>query len=81
MNGGACHWFDQAQQVIFENNTCTGNNPMTMGNNIDTYGEHTHLYACIVHRLLFITFSLSHRWWFCPAHLPTRQQDRLGLGK
>ena len=36
MNGGACHWFDQAQQVIFENNTCTGNNPMTMGNNIDT---------------------------------------------
>ena len=32
MNGGACHWFDQAKQVIFENNTCTGNNPMTMGN-------------------------------------------------
>ena len=22
MNGGACHWFDQAQQIIFENNTC-----------------------------------------------------------
>lgn len=27
-DGGACHWFDQAQQVVFENNTCTGNNPM-----------------------------------------------------
>ena len=36
MNGGACHWFDQAQQVVFENNSCTGNNPMSMGNNIDT---------------------------------------------
>ena len=40
MNGGACHWFDQAQQVVFENNTCTGNNPMTMGNNIDTCEIH-----------------------------------------
>lgn len=30
-NGGACHWFDNAQQIIFENNTCTGNNPMSMG--------------------------------------------------
>ena len=49
MNGGACHWFDQAQQVIFENNTCTGNNPMSMGNNIDTYGggfaQHVYLHA------------------------------------
>jgi hypothetical protein len=37
-NGGACHWFDQAKQILFEGNTCIGNNPMTMGNNIDTYG-------------------------------------------
>eukprot|EP01052_Picozoa_sp_SAG31_P002890 SAG31_NODE_105_length_25008_cov_17.439399_3_plen_993_part_00 len=37
-NGGACHWFDQAQQIIFENNTCRGNSQMSMGNNIDTYG-------------------------------------------
>ena len=36
MNGGACHWFDQAQQVVFENNSCTGNNPMSMGNNVDS---------------------------------------------
>lgn len=37
-NGGACHWFDNARQVIFDANTCIGNNPMTMGNNIDSYG-------------------------------------------
>ena len=49
MNGGACHWFDQAKQVIFENNICTGNNPMTMGNNLDSYGggyqQHVYLHA------------------------------------
>ena len=49
MNGGACHWFDQAKQVVFENNTCTGNNPMTMGNNLDSYGggyeQHVYLHA------------------------------------
>mmetsp|Transcript_22093 Transcript_22093/g.66317 ORF Transcript_22093/g.66317 Transcript_22093/m.66317 type:complete len:262 (-) Transcript_22093:2313-3098(-) len=45
-NGGACHWFDGAKQVVFEANTCIGNNPMTMGNNIDSYSgsSGTHIY-------------------------------------
>ena len=35
-NGGSCHWFDNGRELIFEENRCIGNNPMTMGNNIDT---------------------------------------------
>lgn len=37
-NGGACHWFDNGRELIFEHNTCIGNNPMAMGNNVDMYG-------------------------------------------
>ena len=37
-NGGACHWFDNGRELIFEANTCIGNNPMSMGNNIASYG-------------------------------------------
>ena len=37
-NGGACFWADQAKEVIFEGNTCTGNSPMSGGNGIMTYG-------------------------------------------
>ena len=35
-NGGACHWFDNGRQLIFEENRCVGNNPMSMGNNVDS---------------------------------------------
>lgn len=49
-NGGACHWFDNAREVIFERNTCTGNNPMAMGNNIDSYrGGCVHVCLYYVH--------------------------------
>ena len=37
-NGGACHWFDNGRELIFEGNTCIGNSHMSMGNNIATYG-------------------------------------------
>ena len=32
------HWFDQVAQIIYENNTATGNSILAQGNNIDTYG-------------------------------------------
>ena len=37
-NGGACFWADQAKEVIFEGNTCSGISPMSGGNGIMTYG-------------------------------------------
>lgn len=37
-NGGACFWADQAKEVIFEENTCSGISPMSGGNGIMTYG-------------------------------------------
>ena len=37
-NGGACYWADQAKEIIFEDNVCTGNSPMSGGNGIMTYG-------------------------------------------
>lgn len=36
--GGACYWADQAKEVIFEENLCCGNSPMSGGNGIMTYG-------------------------------------------
>jgi hypothetical protein len=37
-NGGACFWADQAKEVIFEDNLCSGISPMSGGNGIMTYG-------------------------------------------
>ena len=37
-NGGLCFWADQAKEVIFEGNTCSGISPMSGGNGIMTYG-------------------------------------------
>ena len=37
-NGGACHWFDNVREMIFEGNTCIGNEATANGNNIDSYG-------------------------------------------
>ena len=37
-NGGACFWADQAKEVIFEDNRCSGISPMSGGNGIMTYG-------------------------------------------
>lgn len=37
-NGGACFWADQAKQVIFEDNLCSGISQMSGGNGIMTYG-------------------------------------------
>jgi hypothetical protein len=37
-NGGACFWADQAKEVIFEDNVCSGISPMSGGNGIMTYG-------------------------------------------
>ena len=37
-NGGSCHWFDNGRELIFERNTCIGNDAMAMGNNVDSYG-------------------------------------------
>ena len=37
-NGGACFWADQAKEVIFEGNICSGISPMSGGNGIMTYG-------------------------------------------
>lgn len=37
-NGGACFWADQAKEVIFEGNRCSGVSPMSGGNGIMTYG-------------------------------------------
>ena len=36
-NGGACHWFDQGKQILFEENTCIGNNPMSKRTSIHHY--------------------------------------------
>lgn len=45
-NGGACHWFDGIQQLIFDDNRCIGNSPMAGGSNVATYsgGYSHHLY-------------------------------------
>ena len=36
-NGGAYHWFDNVREMIFEGNTCIGNEATANGNNIDSY--------------------------------------------
>jgi len=28
-NGGSCHWLDNVGQIVFESNSCTGNNPVS----------------------------------------------------
>ena len=45
-NGGACHWFDGIQQLIYDDNRCIGNSPMAGGSNVATYsgGYSHHLY-------------------------------------
>jgi hypothetical protein len=36
-SAGGCHWFDGTQQVIYENNECTGVGRMAGGDNIASY--------------------------------------------
>ena len=45
-NGASCHWFDNVREMIFEGNTCIGNEATAGGNVIASYegGFAHHIY-------------------------------------